>query len=282
MAHIQYESIHRIYANATHCTIYPTWQAAILPQLGELGLYKRWEQTGWGYYSNVAVFADLDGSLLTPVPFYNCPTRRAPATYPDGPYSSSSSHTSAKTDYALNAGCNISVPASAGEPTGIRWLRGIWDDAYYVQNLKSVCAKQVTDGLGKTYLVCEKTVQSDRYETGQDVGDFHGFLQCDTRGPYHDEIPCHRFADALPEHDMSSAAEHDNPITNSHFPIELPSGPYIEICRSCQKMGGAHSSAWNVVFCDGSVHSISYNIDLATHQALSTRAAGDSPDQKQY
>jgi Protein of unknown function (DUF1559) len=46
--------------------------------------------------------------------------------------------------------------------------------------------------------------------------------------------------------------------------------------------GSAHPSTWNAVFCDGSVHQISYNIDLATHQALSTRAAGDSPDQKEY
>ncbi len=46
--------------------------------------------------------------------------------------------------------------------------------------------------------------------------------------------------------------------------------------------GSAHPSTWGMVFCDGSVHSISYNIDLATHQALSSRAAGDSPDEKQY
>ena len=46
--------------------------------------------------------------------------------------------------------------------------------------------------------------------------------------------------------------------------------------------GSAHPSTWNAVFCDGSVHSLSYNIDLATHQAFVNPAAGDSPDEKQY
>ena len=46
--------------------------------------------------------------------------------------------------------------------------------------------------------------------------------------------------------------------------------------------GSAHSAIWNAVFCDGSVHSLSYRMDMATHQALATRAAGDHPDEKQY
>jgi prepilin-type processing-associated H-X9-DG protein len=46
--------------------------------------------------------------------------------------------------------------------------------------------------------------------------------------------------------------------------------------------GSAHPSTWNMVFCDGSVHSLSYNISLTTHQALATRAASDSPNQKEY
>ena len=48
------------------------------------------------------------------------------------------------------------------------------------------------------------------------------------------------------------------------------------------RFGSAHPYTWSAVFCDGSVHSISYNISLATHQALATRANGDSPDPKEY
>ena len=89
---------------------------------------------------------------------------------------------------------------------------------------------------------------------------------------------CHRTTDRVPERDLPSGTEHDDPIL-------LSTNPYFknkEICESCLRFGSAHSATWNAVFCDGSVHSLTYNIDLATHQALSSRAAGDSPDEKQY
>jgi hypothetical protein len=37
-----------------------------------------------------------------------------------------------------------------------------------------------------------------------------------------------------------------------------------------------------MLFCDGSVHPLSYNISLKTHQALASRAGGDTPDPKEY
>ena len=35
--------------------------------------------------------------------------------------------------------------------------------------------------------------------------------------------------------------------------------------------GSPHAGGWDVVFCDGSVHSISYSIDLDTHRWLGDR-----------
>jgi prepilin-type N-terminal cleavage/methylation domain-containing protein len=282
LAHIQFEGIHRQYANTTTNIVVPadnylpgnhpkrTWPADVLPFIGETALFNRWVLTG-GIVDSQS--ASVNECTATPVPVYNCPTRRAPLKYPgyfDYQY--------AKIDYALNAGFNLQVPQSSAYPTGIKYVPGIWDPAKVIANLKPVRAKHVTDGLSRTYLVCEKTIQSDRYESGQDVGDWDGFLHCEYDGGFNDR-ECYRTADAPPEHDASSITEYDQPPTFAIFHFNLDK---IEVCHSCLKIGSAHPSTWNAVFCDGSVHSISYNISLATHQALSTRAGGETPDEKEY
>jgi prepilin-type N-terminal cleavage/methylation domain-containing protein len=47
--------------------------------------------------------------------------------------------------------------------------------------------------------------------------------------------------------------------------------------QNCHSFGSAHPTNWNAVLCDGSVHSITYDISFATHTALASRAAGDRP-----
>jgi hypothetical protein len=37
-----------------------------------------------------------------------------------------------------------------------------------------------------------------------------------------------------------------------------------------------------MVLCDGSVHQISYNVDVATHRALASRAGGDAAKAQGY
>ena len=134
------------------------------------------------------------------------------------------------------------------------------------------CArKDIKDGLGKTYYAGEKTVSSNLYEEGSDLGDSNNINWC-----YEGE--CDRIAIYGPRRDVPAGADVDEP--------QIKFLPYyfdrVTGCLSCLRFGSAHPSTWNAVFCDGSVHSLSYNISLKTHQALASRAGGDHPDEKEY
>jgi hypothetical protein len=47
-------------------------------------------------------------------------------------------------------------------------------------------------------------------------------------------------------------------------------------------MGSVHSAGFQVVMCDGSVHSINYNITLDVHRRLGSRNDGQPADVSQY
>ena len=46
--------------------------------------------------------------------------------------------------------------------------------------------------------------------------------------------------------------------------------------------GGPHSTGFHMAFCDGSVRSIPFTIDMATHSYLGNRADGQSVDASNY
>jgi prepilin-type N-terminal cleavage/methylation domain-containing protein len=297
LAQIEYERIHRRYACNTYrfvdyrtysgwsmsnfgfgLPLVRTWPAELLPHLEETVLYKRWV--------SIETFGNVNNEFTniqaTPIAVFYCPSRRAPLKYPD-PFHVDPTGTnplwlfSNKCDYALNGGVNLGATGYALEVQGsLGYLPGIWDYSPYTGLHKQVRGKDVTDGLGKTYLFGEKTVQSDRYETGTDAGDVESlFIGDQVRGGYQ---LIHRYADQTPARDQPSGTASDNP-KNWLNHVEVPGQ---EVCFSCLKFGSAHPATCSFVFCDGSVHAISYNISLPTHQALATRAAADSPNQKEY
>jgi hypothetical protein len=112
-----------------------------------------------------------------------------------------------------------------------------------------VRAKDVTDGLSKTYLVGEKSMTSDDYTTGTATGDLGTIFECAVG-------TCVRFAKRLPSQDVNHAEG-------------------MEACWSCHSFGSAHPTVWNAVFCDGAVHALSYSMSFANHAAMASRSAGD-------
>ena len=117
----------------------------------------------------------------------------------------------------------------------------------------SVRIKDITDGTSNTYMVGEKFLYVDEYSTGLDQSDnewaWVGFDNDMYVAAYH-----------APRHDANRVnATSDRADYN--------------------RWGGAHVSTFNMVFCDGSVHSISYTIDSADPDGPSGRT---TPGVHQY
>jgi prepilin-type N-terminal cleavage/methylation domain-containing protein/prepilin-type processing-associated H-X9-DG protein len=131
---------------------------------------------------------------------------------------------------------------------------------YYRSTLKPA---QINDGTSKTYLVGEKWMPMDGYE-GTTSRDDPGFTAGDNQSMYTGyEWDNHRVSwnpDATrPKEEYQPAPDSDD----GHG-----GGPE-------RRFGSAHSSSFNMVFCDGSVHSIAYDIDPVAHRALAHRFEGE-------
>jgi prepilin-type N-terminal cleavage/methylation domain-containing protein len=243
LAAIQHEHIHRQYATLVEANPnQPSWILSVMPYLEESALFEEWARAS-GYRKGVPRTGTRPMAQIraTPVVTLFCPSRRPPAAYP------ATASGQSKTDYALNGGSSnrpddfvLKWPGVQGVDPKQKSRFGPLGNAYIVR------AKSIKDGLSHTYLIGEKAVASDQYTTGRDPGDDGSIFDC-RRGN------CIRWAKKLPNPDVRTR---DN-------------------CWTCHSFGSAHPTNWNAVLCDGSVHSITYDISFATHAALASRAAGD-------
>jgi prepilin-type N-terminal cleavage/methylation domain-containing protein/prepilin-type processing-associated H-X9-DG protein len=246
LAAIQHESVKKEYANKVEVARnQPSWIVAIFPFMEEKALFDEWA-ANVGYpkpHTPPPVTRSYNAIVATPIASLYCPTRRPVANYPTrnlGP--------AAHTDYALNGG------ASKLPDQFLVQLPGIWErngplGGGAAIRTKPVRLKDVKDGVSKTYLIAEKAVSRDQYTTGLDQGDNGSIFDC-PRGN------CVRFAKRVPGPDVVQAQN----------------------CWNCHSFGSAHATSFNAVFCDGSVHSITFDISFPAHAALASRAASDRSD----
>ena len=173
-------------------------------------------------------------AVETPLAGLYCPTRREAIAYPIFPPLLGSTE-SPRTDYAMNGGGLRHSPLiwAIDTPT----TRGVW-----VPHTR-IGAKDVADGLSHTYLVCEKAMDAEKYETGQDFGDRGGIigLRGELQGGYV------RTGAASPFKDRPGACE-----------------------SACHDFGSAHPGGWNVVMADASVHTKAYALPLSVNLAHTT------------
>jgi prepilin-type N-terminal cleavage/methylation domain-containing protein/prepilin-type processing-associated H-X9-DG protein len=122
---------------------------------------------------------------------------------------------------------------------------------------------QITDGTSKTMMIAEKYLRNDQYDAGRnsdDAGWSDGWDADSARStaftPITDGDPIGFGPQAIYFADNYNWARVYNVL---HF-------------------GSAHTSGINAVYADGSVHSISYDVDHAVFNALGTRAGDENID----
>jgi len=118
-----------------------------------------------------------------------------------------------------------------------------------------ISLRQITDGTSKTYMAGEKLVNVDAYEfndqtTVRDDGDDQGYL-IGHNGDTVRSSGCPIMQDF-----RQTIAQHTTELLYNNW-------------------GSAHSGGINMMFADGSVRTVSYDVNKDVHAAMGTRAGGE-------
>jgi prepilin-type N-terminal cleavage/methylation domain-containing protein/prepilin-type processing-associated H-X9-DG protein len=198
--------------------------------------------------------------LATPVPLFNCPSRRA-----GGPYAVLAEYNAfkvginrtggttvlttarmARGDYAANAGSQPSSEIFAGPLTlaqgdsrSYRWPSTATCTGVFFQR-SAVSLSQITRGTSNAFLVGERYIDVSHYNDGVDIGDNEGmYVGFDNDG--------YRITAKPPRRDRAGES---NP----------------------ELFGSAHPGGVNMLYCDGAVRPVNYNIDPAVFLDAGRRA----------
>ncbi|WP_442485214.1 DUF1559 family PulG-like putative transporter [Aeoliella sp. SH292] len=238
------------------------WTFSILPFIEQQTLFDMGSDGAVAPYDSPAQKTAATLREQTPIDTMNCPSRR-----PAGLFQRDSKFvfrglnyntlaSTARTDYAGNVG-TILLSVSSGE-TGFGFARFpktiaetanlktfIWSrptDGVLIQR-GEISYRRIVDGTTKTYLVGEKFLDPQTYDTGM----FHNDSETLHTGFNNDSL---RGACGAPLQDT------------------IGLGPY-------DTFGSAHPGVWIVSFCDGSTQSINYDVDPLIHAQHGGRDGGD-------
>lgn len=197
----------------------------------------------------------------TPIATFNCPSRRRPLSYPDRrvnvPYRTASDNAifaekAGLTDYAINSGDHSVTKLTSGPASidaGDAMKPGDWADMSdrngIAHQRSQVTVAEIRDGTSNTYLIGEKYLNPDDYTTGSDGADNENLYV----GVDNDHYRFTHVSFGSPRQDR-------------------PGDMWYSI------FGSAHSGGWQVVFCDGSVRTMSYSMELEIHASLGNRKDG--------
>jgi len=236
------------------------WMYNILPYLEQKQVY----QIGAGLTGS-AKKAALAIQRATPVPVFVCPSRRAATTYLLGEKvclnaNEPADNKVAKSDYAGNGGTTLKTGSASSADCVTKYpncsgfnnffANKSFDGIFTERSITEI--RQITDGLSHTYLVGEKYLDSRTYVSGTDGADNNSLFQ----GYDWDTIRW-AWAKDTKKTPQENAPRHDAPATSDK--------------NTWPRFGGSHPTTFNMVMCDGSVHTISYEIKPQVHEYLANR-----------
>jgi prepilin-type N-terminal cleavage/methylation domain-containing protein/prepilin-type processing-associated H-X9-DG protein len=229
------------------------WIYNILPFIEQRGLHDMGAGLPMSQKS-----AQLSAAAQIPLALLMCPTRRPVMVFPNS-YSQCNMNpvpTAAHSDYAACSGTmgpTFWAPPQTGDPSfadvpGYVYPTYAFDGAMSCLTLMKMAS--ITDGASNTYLLGEKYLIPDNY--------FNGIEATDNNPVYAGyDWDYQRWSTTNPKQDTPGLSDY--------------------YC-----FGSAHPSGFNMAFCDGSVHSISFAIDPLTHQHLCCRNDRQLLDQSKY
>lgn len=227
------------------------WAYSLLPYLEQRSL--------WALAQNGDV-TEATQRLEQPVAAYSCASKRPaqawaiadkfPKAKNPRPYGTPARYP--RNDFAINTGVTqlIAFPGPAtleqGDQSSYNWPKPEGVSVLPKSQVTGISfvrfattLKRITDGTSQTYLVGEKYIHPEHYETGEAHGDntsiYHGF-----------SADNHRFATLWLY-----------PMADGGLAVDDLDGVY--------RFGSAHPATVNFVFCDGSVQPISYDISPELH-----------------
>jgi prepilin-type N-terminal cleavage/methylation domain-containing protein/prepilin-type processing-associated H-X9-DG protein len=230
------------------------WGYNVLPFMEEQAV----RELGKGITDVTARNAALIAAIGTPIPTFNCPSRRAAIAYPmvRNSFLGINVRTCianrcfmARSDYRVNGGSIF-----AGESDGPTSIPGIathdWvfedgpspTDRYVLQNgichqRSQITLRKIKDGMSKTAMVGDKYLNPDRYVDGNDPADDQNiFVGHDRDTVGYTAGGADSRVKILPRQDRKG--------------LEL-----------AYEFGSIHPGGFQMTFCDGSVTTIAYEVD---------------------
>ena len=219
--------------------------------------------------------------IATAVPSFYCPSRRPAQAYPwtnRDTRNFEAPERAGKSDYAANLGDlnhwpNDDGPASLAAYDSHNWQHSGQNfvNIYYgmghsptghtgvVFQRSEIRFSQITDGLSNTYLFGEKNLDPDHYEDCRAGNDDQGMYSG------HDQ-------------DNLRSTFSDSPLPRYNFPLT----PDTSGLTKEYSFGGPHPGVWQVVFCDGSVHQVSYGVQKEVHRWMGNRLDGNVIDASEF
>lgn len=198
----------------------------------------------------------------------NCPTRRPANSYPNAarhtPKNGYLSETHGRTDYAQNAGdikelekwCMDCSPRNINAGVLADWYPTADEHTGIGFCGTALKLRQITDGLSNTYAIGERFIEPQHYQTGLAHADdwpmYTGYQDDLYRSVWYDET--------------------DPANGEAYLPLQDRDG----IVGASERFGSAHPGGCNLANVDGSVQTVSYEIDPEVHRKMGHRSDGGS------